>query len=441
MTPSPGTPGDHVGATDPGGEPAGDPGRAERLAALLSVDVAVPATGAVRAHPDADDAPPVTASLADRNTTSGLAWGILVVLLFSGVGLGYAGVRIVRDSTEGRVLAPIDDPAAPGFEAVVDATPTLVMMHDTDGLLDSLVVLTLPDPERGGGGVILVPERTIADLALFDTNPIELAYDLGDPSFEANSTGLLLGAAMHETAVVDSDRWAALVGPVAPISVDNPNEIPDEDGVRFAAGEIDLAAADVGPYLEARIEGESDLARLFRHEIFWNAWLDAVAADGTDSAVPGELDSGLGRFVRTISRGAREVQTLPVEAAPTGRYGEEPAFLPDIDQVTALVDRLIPLPVSPGPGLRARLRVLNGTNDTTQAPMAARQLPPAGVEVTIVGNAGSFDSTTTTVEYSGSEFLDEAERVAEILGVGEVVEETRPSDSVDITVTLGTDYG
>ena len=361
---------------------------------------------------------------------------MLVLLIGTGVALGYAGVRIVRNSTEGQVLAPIDDPDEPGFEAVVDPTPTLVLMHD-----NALVVLTLPDADAGGGGVILVPERTVADLPLFDTNPIEAAYDLGDPQFEADSTGLLLGVAMQESAVVDEDRWADLVAPVAPIRLDNPNELTVDGSVRFPPGEIELAPSDVGPYLQARIEGESDLARLFRHEVFWNAWLDAVAADGSDGAVPGELDSGIGRFVRTIARGAREVQTLPVQDATPGRYGDEPAFVPKFDQMETLVARLVPLPLSPGPGIRGRVRVLNGTADTTRAVSVASRLPPAGVSVTIVGNASSFDVTTTTVEYFGDEFRRQAEEIADILGVGEVVEDTRPSDSVDITVTLGADYG
>jgi hypothetical protein len=107
----------------------------------------------------------------------------------------------------------------------------------------------------------------------------------------------------------------------------------------------------------------------------------------------------------------------------------------------SLVARLIPFPVSPSPGARARARVLNGTPDTTLAASAASSLPPAGVEVIIVGNASSFDVEETTIAYFGDDFRDEAEAVADILGVGEVVEDERPSDAVDITVTLGADYG
>ena len=215
-----------------------------------------------------------------------------MALIVSGVALAYVGTRIVRNSTEGRVVTPIDDPSAPGFEALVDPTPTLVVLHDTGGIIDAITVLTLPDPDGGGGGVLMVPTRTIHELPVFDVNPIEYAYDLGDPAFQADVVGRLLGAAMLESTVVDTSRWADLVAPVAPLGLDNPNELVVDGEVRFPAGEIELGAADIGPYLEATVEGESDLARLFRHETFWTAWIDAVAADGTDAAVPGELDHG-----------------------------------------------------------------------------------------------------------------------------------------------------
>ncbi len=377
-----------------------------------------------------------------RSRTGRWSWVALAVLMVAGCGLVYGGTRLIRASTEGEVLAPIVDPTEPGFEALVDPSPTLVLMHDVDGALDSITVLSLASPDGGGGGVLLVPRRTITQLPLEDERPVGSAYEATTPTSEADAVGFLVGSGVQELAVVDDARWADLVGPVAPITIDNPNELRVDDEVRFAAGAIDLAAEDVGPYLRSTVEGESDLARLFRHQTFWNAWLDGVAVDGSDAAVPGELDSGVGRFVRSLARDGNEIETLPVQPSTAERFGDEPTFVPRAAELRALIDRLIPLPVSPGPGIRARLRVLNGTTDTSKAMSVAGMLPPAGVEVTLVGNAGNLDVVATTIEYTGDEFQDEAEAVAEILGidVGAVVEDTRPSDAVDITVTLGADH-
>lgn len=415
--------------------------RDQRLAALLSVDIGA----AVRAHAEQHESTrtrkPPSVQRSRPTWFVVLAFGVLAGLLLAGVGLAYAGTRLIRSSTQGEVFTPVNDPTAPGFEALVDPTPTLVMLHDVDGLLDAITVLTLPDPDGAGGGVLLVPDRTVADIPAFDDIPIEAAYDLGDAQFAAQSVGGLVGVAMLETAVVDAGRWADLVAPVAPITIENPNELRIDGEVRFPIGTIELEASDVAAYLEADDSEGSDLARLARHQLFWDAWLEAVEDEGTPGAVPGELESGIGRFVRTLARGSAVIETLPVRPVGDDRYGPEPAFFPEDDPVTELLTRLVPFPVSPAPGARARLRLLNGTTDTTIASSVAAELPPAGVELVLIGNAASLDHDTTTVRYVGEESREEALAIVDILGVGEVVEELRPTDAADITVTLGADYG
>ena len=460
---------DEAPGEESGDESVRDDDRAARLAALLSVTI-----GSER-DPEQDDAAASIARRSSRSDTGSQgradesapvevlrgdvdrpgrtvgrgSWAMLVVLVLVGSGLAYAGSRVLRSSTTGVVLAPVVDPAEPGYEALVDASPTIVVQHDVDGELDSLTVLSLATPEgAGGGGVLLVPTRTLAELPMLGETTVDSVYDPARPQVQADAVGHLLGVGMEESALVSDDRWADLVAPVAPIEIDNPNEILSDGAVRFEAGEIELEPEDVGPYLRATVEGESDLARLFRHETFWVAWLDAVGADGSDAAVPGELDSGIGRFVRALARSEHEVETLPVETvvpdggANDGEDDEEPApvFSPRSAQMQALVDRLVPLPLSPAPGIRARVRILNGTTDIAEAADVAGRLPPAGVSVTIVGNAPRLDVEETTIEYAGEDFADEAEAIAEILGVGRVVEDTRPSDAVDITVTLGADH-
>lgn len=451
----------------PAGGPDGAVGasdqRAERLAALLSVDISrietargllrartvpSPAEPAGAREEEAGGEPPDGGPDGTASRTPGamvppwrtaVSFGVLFALIAAGVGLAYAGTRILRDSTEGEAVAQVTDPAAPGFEALVEATPTMVLFHDRGDGLDSITVLTLPDPDGVGGGVILVPRRTVVELPVFGQNPVEVAYDLGDVRVGAEGVGLLLGAAMGESQVLDDERWATLVDPVAPLVIDNPNPLEIDGELAFPVGEIELRAQDVGPYLAASEDGESDLARLFRHRLVWEAWLDAVAADGSTGAVPGEIESGIGRFVRAIAAGEAIIETLPVEPA-SAPFGEETAFVAEGEAVTGLVRTLVPFPLSPAPGLRARTRVLNGTADTSRAMAVAADLTPAGIEVVLVGNAQELDAAETTVRYLGDEFRDEAERIVDLLGVGEVLVEDRPSDVVDITVTLGADY-
>lgn len=434
-----------------GAAPETDADRDARLRALLSVPVGVTPPSPIapaRLRPPAPPRPdtrdggdgghePPGRRIGARAALSAL---VLLGLFATGAGLAYAGTRILRSSTEGEVLAQETDPNAPGYEALVAPTPTLLVVHDLGGSVQALTVLTLPDPGAGGGGVVFVPTRTVSDMPIFGYAPIEAAYDLGTAEVQAEVVGDVLNTGIGEVAVVDAERWAGLVAPVAPLAIDNPDDLEVDGEVRFPAGDIELAAEDVGPYLEARHDGESDLARLFRHRTFWAAWLAAVAASDDPAVVPGELESGIGRFVRALAAGATVIETLPVEATTVEDFADEPTFLPEDEAVAALVSELVPLPRSPRPGVRPRVRVLAGTPDRDEARSVALELPPVGVEVVIVGNARSFDEEATTIAYVDPSQEDEADAIREVLGVGEVVVDPRPSDVVDITVTLGADH-
>lgn len=364
---------------------------------------------------------------------------MLVLLLLTGVSLVVAGARLVAESTTGRLVDPVDDPAEPGFEALVEPTPTLALVTVDARRLVGIAVLTLPDPNGSGGGVVVVPQRTVGDLAVLGRAPLEASYAFGNDGTLVDAVGVLLGVGISERAEVDDARWADLVAPVAPITLDNPNALYVDGTLRFDVGEIELEGPDVGPFLRAGVDGESDLERLFRHEVFFAAWLDAVAAHGGADAVPGELDSGIGRFVRSLAAGDVDIATLPVRPAESDDHGPALAYVADADAATALIEQLVPLPTAAAPGERARVRVLNGTADTDRASAVAPMLPPAGVEVVSVGNASSFDATRTTVRYGPPEFAYEARAVADLLGADDVSRDDRSSDSFDITVTLGPD--
>lgn len=398
----------------------------ERLGDLLRVDVSGEPTRRRGGAPEVSDHEP------RRRFPIGI-----VMLWCAGILLAGAGVRIVANSTTGSVVDRVDDPDAPGFEALVDATPTLALLSVHGEDLTGIAILTLPHGDAGGG-VVLVPQRTIDDLAVFGRGPLDVSFAFGTAASLTDALGVLVGFGIPEHAVVDDGRWAELVGPVAPIVVDNPNELSVDGEVAFEIGEIELEADEVGPYLRATVESESDLERLYRHKLFYTAWIEAVAAHGGVDAVPGELDSGVGSFVRTLAAGEVEVATLPVEVDESDEFAPPEAYVMT-DDAADLLERMVPFPTSAEPGARARIRVLNGTRDTSQASLVAPLLPPAGVEVVTVGNAVTLDASQTSIRYTLPEFEDQALAVADILGVDDVQLDDRVSDSYDITVTLGPD--
>ncbi|HEX6418941.1 MAG TPA: LytR C-terminal domain-containing protein [Acidimicrobiales bacterium] len=354
--------------------------------------------------------------------------GVLTVV---GIGLTVTGLSRVRSSTVGR-YAEVVGADEPGHQAYVVPTPTMGVLHrGADGDLAGAYVLAL-EPADDGGTVLAVPPSTVAPGA---EGTLADVYAAGGAEAAARSLGLVLNAAITEHVEVDHEVWAQLVEPVAPIDL-----TVDRPVGRWEPGEVALEPGDVGPFLSALGDGETDLARLERQQAFWSAWLPLVAGGGED-AVPGEASSGIGRFVRGVAQGEA------VLGLPVGRDGDAgDRLVPDAALLGDLVARAVPYPRSPEPGARVRVRLLSGTGDPDQAAAAARALVAGGAEIVIVGNASSFDVTETTL-VPGPGGREKAMWLA-VTALDAPVEEAAgapegavPGEEIDVTVILGQDAG
>jgi hypothetical protein len=369
----------------------------------------------------------------------------LVVLIAAIPVLAVWGVRTISESNEGRVIEPETDASAPGFEAVVDPTPTLLLAHeDADGGLAGLTILALGLDDEGGD-VLFVPTGTMVEIPSFGLDRLSVAFDRGGLDLVRQSSENLLGISFTEAVRIDPARWEELVAPVAPIQVVNPDpiEVVDDDGrvdVAFPAGTIDVTADQVSELLSLESVDETQLARLVRHQAFWEAWLDAVAASPSADAVPGEVSTGLGRFVRGLSEGDVVYETLRVETISASISDGEEAYQADRDAVAAQMSEILPFAAAPEGGDRARVRILNGTGEPGLAQSVTSVLVPAGAEITVVGNADTFDYDTTQVVFYDQAEEAVAERLRDALGVGEVVFSRVPNDAVDVTVVVGSDF-
>jgi hypothetical protein len=360
----------------------------------------------------------------------------------AGAGLATVGLSLVRHSTAGRYVEPPVGPDEPGYQAYVAATPTLAVVHrDTDGDLVGAALLALR-PGDDGGSVVLVPPSTLAPAGRGQAT-VTSAYADGGAESVADVVTDLLDVAVEDTVEVDDDRLATLVGPVAPVTV-----TLDAPVGPWPAGDVSVAASEVASFLGGRPAGEPELDRMARQAALWTAWL-AQVADGGEGSVPGETDAGLGRFLTGVARDAT-VSVLPVdEVTPVGDDAGA-TFVVDPERAAELVGQAVPYPLSPAPGRRVRVRLLNGTPDAELTPVAARLLVQAGAEITIAGNASSFAVEGTTFSYRGAGQRADAERLAEAIGVGEVTggsaphtpaAETTvdPEAEIDVTIVLGDD--
>jgi hypothetical protein len=360
----------------------------------------------------------------------------------AGAALAVVGVTTVRNSTVGRydtALAPTD----PGYQAYVVPTPTMAAVQvGSDGSLVSLAVLSLEPGDRGGG-VIVVPPSAVVPTDPDDPEPaLTLAEVYRDQGAAAAVAALarVVTVGVSDYVVVDDAHWSRLVAPVAPVEVTLDRPVAD-----WPAGAVAIPAADVGRFLAAEDAGETDIDRLDRQQQFWGAWLDRVGSAGED-AVPGEVDTGLGRFVRGIARGPTTAAALPVLQDDASTAGGQ-RLIAESPQLEALVSRAVPSPVAPAPGRRIRVRLLNGTSDPSLTQAAAPALVEAGAEITIVGNAPSFDVAHTTVAYAGRERIGAAGWLAAMSGIDRIEDVSvggdaplpSPDDEIDVTVILGAD--
>jgi LytR cell envelope-related transcriptional attenuator len=354
----------------------------------------------------------------------------MAVATASGALLALAGVSMVRNSTVGRYEQALG-PEEPGYQALVVPTPTMALVHRAaDGTLAGISLLAL-EPDDDGGSVVVVPPSLVAQQDPNVTTSLADVYGTDGAAGVTAALGRVIAVAIGDPVELDDSDWARLVDPVGPIELTLENPVGE-----WAAGPVALEPADVGRFLSARDPEETDLDRLERQEQFWAAWLQQVS-DGNDDAVPGEVEAGVGRFVRGIA-----ADTVLTEALPVVRDDQPAGVLlrPNPGPVSRLVALAVPFPTSPEAGSRIKLRLLNGTTDPSLTAAAATRLVERGAEIDMVGNASSFDVAETTVTYSGGgDRPGLATWIAAVLGTENIEELPPAEDEIDVTVILGDD--
>ncbi|MEY2451068.1 MAG: hypothetical protein QOD92_642 [Acidimicrobiaceae bacterium] len=377
--------------------------------------------------------------------------------------LGYVGFQKVFNTTQGRRVDAQNDPGRPNYEANVTPTPVLLLAQTNSDGVTGLSMLSLGGGDAGGG-VVFIPVNTVteqlptsASSTTTSTTSSSRTTTTEPPSVKTTTlaaayadqgaadlnqlTANVVGVSFDELVVMSDEQLAAFIAPVAPLTINNPDRLVALDSagrtqVVFAAGDLKLEAADVTRYLAIRNPQESDLNRLARHQLVWQAWLAAVRGSVNPNAVPGETSSGLGRYVRGLAKGNTQFAALPV--TPQSSNGTE-TFAPDANRVAALVSSFVKLPTPARPGDRVRVRLLSGVGPVNVDQLLSSSLVTARSQITIVGNADRFDYATTEIVYYDDAFANAAAELQQLFGVGQATKSTTPTDSEDVTVIIGKD--
>ncbi|MDQ3681031.1 MAG: LytR C-terminal domain-containing protein [Actinomycetota bacterium] len=365
-----------------------------------------------------------------------LGLALTTVALVAGVGLvlvALAGRGSARRETA--VPGGAQPPAPPAAPVV---SPVLVAHRDASGRASSLTVL-VPSASGKGGTLVMVPAGTMTEVVSLGLEPVRQSLDLGGPSHLQSTVENLLGATLGGVVVVDDAGVADLLAAAGPLAMRVPERVEQVSPggrveVLYEAGLTTLDPSGAGPFLAAKGR-ENDLARLTRHQAFWDAWLSRLRErPSTLPSRPPELNAAM----RALADGPVDTRMVPVQAFGSAGDGSE-LYKVREDELARLVSVVFPTTARPGGAERPRVQVLNGTGALGLAD-AVRSRLGAGFDVHLTGNAASFGNERTEIVFYDRDQEVVADRVRQALGVGTLVMSRRPLDVVDVTVIVGKDF-
>jgi hypothetical protein len=347
----------------------------------------------------------------------------------------------------GTILLLVSDRGSPstsatdtegGSAANTDAKvpPVLLAERGPDGAASWLTEI-VPAIDGRGGSLLLIPNGTMAEVPSLGLEPLGTALSAGGPDRLLVTTENLIGASLGTIEVLDADGLAVLLGDTGPLVVDVPERVEDvfpsgRVAVLYEPGRNRVEPAEVSRLLSAAGRG-SALARLARHQAFWEAWLARIK--NAPAIAP---DGALGRALRAVASGDWSIRVVPVKAAGTLGAGQQIYEL-DREALPSVLRTVFPN-VARAATVRPRVRVLNGTGELELAQRVSEKLVPAGIEVTLTGNATPLGQKQTQVIYYDANKRAMAQKVRDALGVGILVRNRNETDVVDVTVIVGKDF-
>ena len=389
--------------------------------------------------PEGDGAPPTQRRRPAPALPGAWRWGfpaaLVLVVLWAGWLLA-DGLQMILDSEQGAIREAVTDPSAPGFEAFVEQTwSILVATEDGAGELVQIAVLAVADRTAGGGTVLLVPPEVAVSGCAGQPCTLVDRHREGGVDMVTASVTALMDVGVTGTALLTPGRWESLAGASPAVVVDLPGDLVSTatDGttvVRFPAGKVVVAPAEVADLLGFADDGDG-AARLARQRDWWTTWLGQVGVGDPAGNLPA-LDLDIVHLLATVAGGPVSVVAGPwaLEASSTVLNA---SLLDD------LVVSMFPFPVPLVPGGRPTVRLLNGTGNPTLDAPAREAVLRTGVELAVVGNFRNDGAIQTRVVHRDPALAAEANALAAALGARVLFDEMA-SPVTDLTVVIGADF-
>lgn len=383
-------------------------------------------------------ATPTPTSTPEKSSGTRVLLGIMALLVLAVPILAYVGFTKLGNSTRGTTLSGRAKSTDPGFEALVDSTPTaLLVLTDHEGNPAGLTLLSLSGAGNKGGAIVALPLGTRVTKSRYGQRTFREIASNGSVQSIADNIAAQLSISFADEFSMTPDTLAALIAPVGALTIENPMDVVGPDSTEFAKGSLTLEPAAVPTYLLAKGEGESVEAALERSELVWRAWLAKVHEGRADPAiVPGESGVGIGRFVRGLSAGKVAFGVLPTRDAEP--IADQATFTIDDKLARLMLTNAVPFPTAAA-RQRLSVRVLNGTGATAIPQSVMQRIVFAGGQISILGNGADFDVKTTTFTYSSKADKAKVQEMARTLGKGKLVRTPADDGGSSVTVILGSD--
>lgn len=378
-----------------------------------------------------------------------LFWRFIFPLMVAGAGIAVlllweAGTKAVLDSTDGEEFVIVTDPAAPGFEAFVDPTPTMLLVHTDGGQLSGVTVLSQTALDNGGTAVLL-PADLFVDVAGVAATHLSEAYTAGGADAVEMLVAELFGFGFLERAELDTAQlreWMRLVEPVPFDLLDDLlhiNEAGDTE-VWLARGRMDLAGEVAAQIYGFTNPAESDANRIERQLDLWVSWLDTIGRADDLAAATLSFDDGLSSFLRSLGAGTEDVSILAADVVITAEGASSFTLnASQLERLAEIASAMVPVPIAPPLSERSSVRLLNGTDDPRVLDEAMDVLIDLEITIGVIGNASEFGVEKTSVTYHRPEAQADAERVAAVLRTVAILVEN-VDQPVDLTIVIGVDW-
>lgn len=428
-----------------------------------------------------------------------ISLAVVCALALGGIGAAWAYINQVDNSLRDDLdtdllqsLAVTDSPSDPFYMLLIGVDKS--EYRDSSGeyggsyRTDSMMLARI-DPKEKAVTLISVPRDTQVELAGHGTQKINAAYAFGGPSLAVKTVSELAGVPINHYAEIDFDGFQAVVDALGGIEVDVPMEINDDmAGGHVDAGQQTLNGEQALILCRSRHNyddiGNGDAIRAANQRLVLSAIMKKVMT--SDVATITNTVSTLAEYVTTDYSVAgivglaqsmigmdvdNNVYTAQVPTTSTYendlwwevlneseweammervKQGLPPTEETVVDEASGATMSSAGSGDSSGTSDSSstsstslsgvKISVKNGSGISGCASQAAQKLTPEGAIVE-TGNADDYNYSSTIIVYSDSSQKDEAQKIADLIGVGKIKQNDGTYGfSGDFLVVIGADW-